>query len=406
MPLSKFELMLKTDENFFFDTMEFENIIIHYLDSGQYQLAKKALNFGLNQHPDAINIKLLQTELLLIENRIDQAEIILNDLQNIEPYNDEIYIQKSDIFSKRNDHKQAIKTLKYALEFSNNLELLELIGMEYIYLENYPMARHYFMKCLLQNDEDYPSLYNILHCFEMENKHTEAISFLEAYIEKNPYNEIAWHQLGCQYYSLKEYEKALNAFDYAVLIDEKFIGGYIEKAKTLEVLGRYNEAVQNYLLTLNLDDPTAFTYTRIGYCSEQLRQEQVAIEYYNKATYEDPSFDKGWLHLIDFYYKKEDYNKALHYVKEALLVNDINITYWRKYASIQLKLNQYREATKTLYTCLSLGDDSIEVYTRLSDILVFLGEYNEALATLIKAKKKYPNNKDIEQLLKELEYYI
>ena len=38
--------------------------------------------------------------------------------------------------------------------------------------------------------------------------------------------------------------------DYAVLIDESFIGGYLEKAKTLEELERYKEAIDNYLITI------------------------------------------------------------------------------------------------------------------------------------------------------------
>ena len=55
----------------------------------------------------------------------------------------------------------------------------------------------------------------------------------------------------------------LNSFDYAVLIDESFIGGYLEKAKTLEELERYKEAIDNYLITLELDDATAFVYLRL-----------------------------------------------------------------------------------------------------------------------------------------------
>ena len=68
----------------------------------------------------------------------------------------------------------------------------------------------------------------------MEQKHHEAIDYLEDYINNEPYCEIAWHQLGRQYYIIDKYEDALKAFDYAIVIDEDFIGAYIEKAKTLE----------------------------------------------------------------------------------------------------------------------------------------------------------------------------
>ncbi len=222
--------------------------------------------------------------------------------------------------------------------------------MEFLYLEDYKNARINFEKCIEIDIEDYSSLYNILYCFESENQTEKAINFLTSYIDKNPYSEIAWHQLGLQYYRLKKYQKALEAFDYAIAIDESFIGAYLEKAKTLEKLNRYKEAVQNFLITLNLDDPTASTYIRIAECSEELEEMDVAIEYYKKAIHEDPLLERGWLSLTDIYYNKGDYQTALYHINKALQIDDVNPLYWRKFAYINLKLDLLKDAVKAFYT--------------------------------------------------------
>ena len=47
LSLSKFESMLKTNKVFFFDSEEFEDIILHYMDTGRLNLAKRALKLGL-----------------------------------------------------------------------------------------------------------------------------------------------------------------------------------------------------------------------------------------------------------------------------------------------------------------------------------------------------------------------
>ena len=47
LSLSKFESMLKTNKVFFFDSEEFEDIVLHYMDTGRINLAKKALRLGL-----------------------------------------------------------------------------------------------------------------------------------------------------------------------------------------------------------------------------------------------------------------------------------------------------------------------------------------------------------------------
>lgn len=41
LSLSKFESMLKTNKVFFFDSEEFEDIVLHYMDTGRVNLAKK-----------------------------------------------------------------------------------------------------------------------------------------------------------------------------------------------------------------------------------------------------------------------------------------------------------------------------------------------------------------------------
>ena len=64
LSLSKFESMLKTNSVYFFDSIEFEEIIHYYIDSGKTSLAKKAIKLALKQHPKSVVLKLLKAELL------------------------------------------------------------------------------------------------------------------------------------------------------------------------------------------------------------------------------------------------------------------------------------------------------------------------------------------------------
>ena len=400
MSLTKFESMLKTNNIFFFDLVEFEEIIIHYLDAGKLSLAKKAVKLGLEQHPQSVDLKLLQVEIYIFENELDKAFSLLRKLERIEPSNDEIFIQKATVNSKKGKHKEAIINLEKALTFTDDkVDVWSLIGMEYLYLDNFEKARLSFEKCIEVDFEDYSALYNIVYCYDMEQKHAQAIVYLDNYININPYCEVAWHQLGRQYFILKMYKEALNSFDYAVLIDEFFIGGYLEKAKTLEELGRYQEAIDNYLITLELDDPTAFAYVRIGECYERIHKFDAAISYYKKAVHEDPLLDKAWILLTDLYYNDGNYQKASYYISKALKIDEQNALYWRKYAEIKLKLSFFEEAVVGFETCLDLGDDALEVYIGLTDVLSFLGEFEDAISVLLRAQKTYKKLAEIEYRL-------
>lgn len=400
MSLSKFESMLKTNNVYFFDSVEFEEIIQYYLDNGKHSLAKKAVKLGLEQHPSSVILKLLKVELLVFEDKLQKASILISELEAVEPNNEELLIQKGTIYSKNNKHLEAINTFKQVLPNTDEkIDIWSMIGMEYLYLDDFENARLNFANCIDVDYEDYSSLYNIVYCFDMENNHEEAIVFLNNYIDTNPYCEVAWHQLGRQYFVLKKYKEALRAFDYAVTIDESFVGGYLEKAKTLEELEQYDKAIENYLITLELDDATAFVCVRTGECYQKLGDLETAVTYYKKAVNEDPLLDKAWLLLTNLYQEDGQYQKALYYLSKALQIDEDNFMYWRKYAELNLKLNFYEEAVIAFHKCLELKDNSIEIFVGLADVLLFLGEFDDALKIMVKAKNTYTQFAEIEYRL-------
>ena len=208
-------------------------------------------------------------------------------------------------------------------------DLYALIGMEYLFLDQFENAKIYFKKCLNIDLEDYSALYNIIYCFDFLDENEDAITFLNTYLDKNPYCEVAWHQLGRQYVTIKELDKALAAFEFAIISDDSFVGAYLEKGKVLEKKKQYLEAIDNYKITLALDEPTSFALLRIGYCYDKLEKYDLAVQYYYKTVHEDPLLDKGWIAITKFYNKQKNYQKALFYINKAINIDSENAAYWK-----------------------------------------------------------------------------
>ncbi|MEZ4838031.1 tetratricopeptide repeat protein [Flavobacterium sp.] len=405
--LSRFESMLKTNKVFFFDSEEFEEIILHYLDMGKASLAKKALKLALEQHPRSTGLKLVQIEMLIYDDKLDVAEKMLNELYAIEPHNEEIYIQKANIYSKRDQHDKAITELEKALQFTDDYaDVYNLMGMEYLFMDNLELAKLNFIKCLEVDIEDQSALYNVVYCFEFLDQQQEAIAYLENYIEKNPYSEIAWHQQGRLSYSIKNYENALRCFDYATLIDEEFIGAFMEKGKSLEKLKRYEEAIEAYERTIELEDPTSYALLRIGKCHEKLGNKAEAIKFYNQTVHEDPLLDKGWIAITDFYIRLKNFQKALFYVNKALAIDNENQLYWKRYATINRNMNFYEEAEFGYRKAVEFGDAHLDTWLFWVDILQFLGEFDSAIQTLEQAAAFFPDEYQIEYRLAGMYYML
>lgn len=407
LPLTKFESMLRTNHILFFDSEEFENIIHHYLNEGKVALAKKAIKLGLEQHPSSINLKLFKVEIDIFEDKLEEADELLTELYNLDPNNEEIYIQKANVFSKRDNHAQAIEVLKKALELTDDVvDIYSLIGMEYLFLDEYEEAKTYFMKCLEEDIEDYSALYNVVYCFDFLNQIEESIDYLNVFLDKNPYCEVAWHQLGKQYFELKKYKKALAAFDFAIISDDTFVGAYLERGKVLEKLKRFEDAIESYAITLKLDDPTPYALMRIGSCHEKLKHDDLALQYYEKALHQDPSLDKGWIALTRFFIRKRNYQKALYYINKAINIDSENVVYWKLYSQINHRLNFYEEAERGYKKTIELGNYELNTWLSRGDLLIKLGEPRAAIYNFEQAVDFYPENAEIEYRLAGLYFTL
>ena len=400
LSLSKFESMLKTNKVFFFDSEEFEEIILHYLDMGKANLAKKALKLGLEQHPKSTGLKLVQVEMLVYDDKLEIAEKMLNELYAIEPTNEEIFIQKANIYSKRDNHVKAVELLQEALKYTEDLaDVYNLIGMEYLFMDNLEKAKENFKSCLEVDIEDQSALYNVVYCYEFLDQNAEAIEYLKTYIDRNPYSEIAWHQQGRLYYGLKDYVNAVRAFEYATYIDDEFMGAFMENGKALERLKRYEDAIENYQRTIDLDDPTSYALLRIGKCHEKLGNKAEALKCFNKTVHEDPLLDKGWIAITDFYVRQKNFQKALFYVNKALAIDDQNRAYWKRFATINKAMNFYEEAELGFRKAVEFGDDHLDTWLFWIDILQFLGEFDSAVITSLQATELFPEEYQIEYRL-------
>ena len=394
--ITKFEQMLKTNHIYFFDAQEFEDIIVHYLGFGENQLAKKALKMGLEQHPSSHEILLLQSEVFILDEKYDAALKLLDYVEKLNPLDEEISLQKASIASKNGDHASSIKYLNKALELSEDtLEIWNLLGMEHLLAEEFEEASYFFKNCITDNPQDYSALYNLLYCFDHLNKTEEAIQILNEVLEIDPYSEVAWHQLGLVLLKKKQPKEALSAFDFAIISDDTFTGAYIEKGKLLEGLGRINEAIENYEIALNTNDPSAFVFQSIGRCHEALGNHELAVKFYLKAIHLEPSNENSWISLIDFFITQDQFKKAKGYFKRALEVNSESVELWKKGAHIYSALDQDTKALNAYQKLSDLGFFELPSLLHHIDLYLKSKQWEKALDLTNEAFKSFPESQDL-----------
>ena len=394
--IKKFEQMLKTNLIYFFDAQEFEDIVVHYLGFGENHLAKKALKMGLDQHPDCLPLLLLQSEVLIIDEKFEMALQLLEYVEKLSPYDEEIALQRASIASKKGDHKTSISHLHKALEISEDpIEIWNLLGMEHLLAEEYEEASYFFKNCVEDNPEDYPSLYNLLYCYEQLDQEQSAIDSLNKVLEHDPYCEVAWHQLGKILMKIGKMKEALSALDFAIISDDSFTGAFIEKGKVLETMGKINEAIENYEVALNSNEPSAFLYKCIGRCHEQLGNTELAKQFYLKSIKLEPSNEKSWEALVHFFITQKNYTRAKFYIEQALETNSDAVALWKLGLDLYSSMKNNDKAIQSAQKLLELGNQNAEIKIHLIDLLLKQKRWEEAHEVAEEAFAQHPKNKDL-----------
>ncbi|MDA0773681.1 MAG: tetratricopeptide repeat protein [Bacteroidetes bacterium] len=390
--IHKFEQMLETNRVLFFDAQEFEEIAHYYIDYGQLKKAKRALKLGLEQHPDNVELLLIKSEMMIYDDELEAAEVLLDYIAKMAPNHEEIFLQKANLYSRSKRHDEAIALLNEILDFTDDpIEIWSMLGMEYLVLEDYQKATQYFSKCLEDNPEDYQALYNMLYCLEQLEDLDGAVAVLNNVLNSNPYSEIAWHQLGKIYTQQNKIKEALSAYDFAIISDDTFSGAYIEKAKLLEANGRLNEAISLYELTLQLSEASGFSYYKIGSCHLRLGNHRLAVQFFKKAVSIEPGYEKGWMALVDYYAGKKDFEKAKYFVKQGIHSNEDSINLWKRCAHINVALELYEDADYAYEIAVNLGNYEWKVWIGWIDALLRLNDWNKALTVCYQAKEYYPD---------------
>ena len=228
--LKRFEEMIASNTSQFFDADELEEIIEYYMQWFNLELAKKAIDYATNQYPYNSSLKIKKAQYLSSQHNTRDALLLLNDIEEVESSNSELYMTRGYIYSQIGLSEQAIENFKFALPLSEfKDEVYVAIGVEFLNDEKAADALYYLKKAIKINSENEIALNELSLCFELTGKSEEAITFYESYIDENPYSYYAWFNLGISYNRLGLYEKAVDAYDYAIAIKDNFSSAYFNK---------------------------------------------------------------------------------------------------------------------------------------------------------------------------------
>ncbi|KFF09308.1 tetratricopeptide repeat protein [Chryseobacterium luteum] len=386
--VKKFEEMMENNDEFYFDTEELEDIIVYYLELGDFNYADNAVNYGLKLHPNSLDIKIKRLEILLEWEDYNTAKELIDELKGSSMENTDFMVCYAKYYSNLGNPRKAIDICKKALELQEEENFLHnFIADEYVNLGDPFNALKHYRKALKEDPTDEYSLENCMICFSDLNKSEEAIAFLNEYLDEFAYSETAWFEYGQFYFNRKNYEEAIKGYDYLLAINSSSVGVYANKAACYEALGQYQKAVEVYEEMLELEYTKAFTFYKIGLCYKAQKQSIMALNAFQRSLREDPQFYLAMMEQSYLYEEMGGMKEALHFAIEATQLNDSNLDYQKRLAFLLIDSGKFEESLSCLKKLVDAEPSRFYNWYAYSEVLMLLGEYEEAVTILNNAIK-------------------
>lgn len=381
----------------FLEEEAFEKIIDWFDDQEEISKALEAAEMSIEYWPFSSTLLLRKADLLLATRKYHEALDILEKAELLDHNDVNLYILKTDAYLALDMQEKAVALLEEAIDRFEGDEKIELLFELADVYDDYEEFDKVFdcLKMILKGEPtNEEALYKICFWTDFTGRNEESIRLHRRIIDEHPYNELAWFNLGAAYQGLKLYEKAIDAYQYAIAIDEKFDYAYRNMGDAFIRLRKYKDAIEALEKVLELSKPEEVIYEAIGHCYDRMKNYAQARFHYRKASHLAPEDSKLLYKLALTYYNEEQWTPAVKALEAALKIHKQQQEYNLLMGECKLKLGLIKEAILYFSAAVRLRPRNIAGWEALVRCLYGAELYSEARQQAL-AALEHTGNKPI-----------
>ncbi len=375
-----------------FGENEYVSLLDHFEEENNIENALNLINQALSQHKESGLLHLRKARLLLYTKDIDKAFESLDRAEIFGYSNFEISLMRVRAYCYREEYKIAkelLTNMKIQC-FHIPEQISEVYNMEAFLFERteeYSQMFESLKEAILENPKNKEALGRIYLCVEMSHKYQESIVLHKQVLDLEPYSFMAWFNLAHAYFANGEYKKALDAFDYAIIVNENFELAYLDCAELCYSLHMWEKALPLYLKLLELIDADEELLCRIGECYQKLSDYEQAKIYLYRALALNPKAPETYFLIGQCYAMQGIWESSLHFYKQAVKLDPERDDYIAALAKNHVKLGFPMRAIPLYKKATSIGPEMGSYWAELTQIYISKKKINAALEVLDKASE-------------------
>ena len=361
---------------------DFEKIIAHLDEKDAIVEAIEAADIALSQFPSSALLMIKKADLLLATRKYTEALALLNTAALYDHKDMNLFILKTDAFLALDQPEEAIVLLQEALHLFEGAERTELLfELADVYDDHEAFDKVFDCLQLILEEEptNEEALYKICFWTDFTGRNEESIVLHQKMIDEQPYNALAWFNLAAAYQGIKLFEKAIDAYQFAIVIDEKFDYAYRNMGDAFLRIRKYREAIEALEKVLELSRPEDVIYEAIGHCYHRMKNFAQARFHYKKAVHLNPDDSRLYQKIAGTYMQEEHWELAIKQLEHALRIHKHINEYYILMGECYMHLLQFKEAAQFFGTVVKNKPKQIAGWEYLIKCLVANEQLDSAL---------------------------
>ena len=279
---------------------------------------------------DAENLDLLETmrDLTLYNGNYEKSLTIVVKIEELKGTDSNLLIQKSALYEELDNPELALEVIYMAFEKdSQNVDILHRLVTLLIRQERNQEAILYNQRIIDHHPNDSRGFINNAVMAMSGKKPEDAIQALRPHADKFSQDFTVQYLLGTAFYQIKDYVNSKIHLSTALTIYPQSRNTKHNLALIYDSTGDWVESDKLYVDLIASDSTDAQAYNNYAYSLvERDRDIEFALELAQNAIRLEPK-SAAYLDTIGWiYFKMNNYDEALRYIRESLNIDSSNVT--------------------------------------------------------------------------------
>lgn len=393
--LARYENMLEQHTTAYFDSEELAEIAEYYASQGDADAADRVVDYGLKLHPDDLDLNIYKGNSLAIQGKFDEAHLILDSLADAT--DSEALLLRALLYLEQKQFEKAQDIFDDIIRKGEEDILSLMLSFSSVCAEaqQKELALQWAERAYKQCPDEKIVLETLVDRYAELDMWEKVPHILEILIDKDPYCFIYWLNLTRSYIRLGKFEKALEAVDFALVINENDTVAIELKGTILLMLCNFEEGSKWLEKVVDIS-PSERKSIQVGLANCFFLNGNLSkcIEYCNKVI-DNPEASPRELAMI--YHRR-----AVAYLKlgnQEQCWEDIleGVRCDKEYNDIYISMGQYllalekvKEAEEAFLNAEKYATEKGDVVESIALSYYYAGYYPEAIICFKRLEREYP----------------